>query len=318
MTATKRIFSGYGWDRPSWREEVDGLEDDASTAVRARRVVQAARHYPVLVLDGFDRGDMLAAGVIARMRRPPRLLVLDPTWKRGSTLPDRMATRAGVRLLDGSHVTYGVLSTFEVASFPDTWGVDRDRVRFLPWHFDLSEDELASPVTSGDGFFAGGDSLRDYGMVLDAARLVSHPITIASRTLTDDTLSRLPSNVTAGPVSRARYDALLRSSAAVVVPLQVRSDRSSGQGTILNAMAHGKLLIVNDAPGVLDYVRPGETALVVPSGNGAALAEAMEWVMTHREEAERIASAGRRDVLARFHPEQYVRRVLDVARELCV
>src|SRR5215217_307584 len=173
-----------------------------------------------------------------RRRRPPTVLVLDPTWKSGDSLAVRAVTRAGVRFIDGAHVTYAVLSTFEVGSFPMTWGVAPDGVTFIPWHFDLADDELAQPVSVEGGFVAGGDSLRDYPTLLRAAPAVPAPVTIATRGMPKNVPT--PPNVSVGPVERSRYDELLRGATAVVLPLQVRRDRSSGQGTLLNAMAHGK------------------------------------------------------------------------------
>jgi glycosyltransferase involved in cell wall biosynthesis len=103
----------------------------------------------------------------------------------------------------------------------------------------------------------------------------------------------VPANVTIGPRSRAEYDAKLRAAIAVVLPLVELHDRSSGQGTLLNAMAHGKTVIVTDVPGVRDYVRPQETAILVPPSDLAALAAAMRWVVDHPEESERIAQRAR-------------------------
>jgi glycosyltransferase involved in cell wall biosynthesis len=181
-------------------------------------------------------------------------------------------------------------------------------VTFLPWHFDLADDELAEPVSTNAGFVAGGDSLRDYPTLLRAAPAVPARVTIATRAMPRHVTA--PPNVTAGPVQRRRYDELLRSATAVVLPLQVRRDRSSGQGTLLNALAHGKTVIVNDAPGVRDYVEDGRTAIVVRSGDADALSSAMRWVLAHPQESAAIAARGRADVLARFSPERYVERVL--------
>ena len=302
------VFSSYQWPRPSWRCRVDVLEPGLRPFRHVRRIVEAADRYRVLVLDGFDRADLVAAAIVARRRRPPTVLVLDPTWKSGDSLAERAATRAGVRFIDGAHVTYAVLSTFEVGSFPTTWGVAPDRVTFIPWHFDLADDELAQPVSVEGGFVAGGDSLRDYPTLLRAARAAPAPVTIATRATPKD--APIPPNVSVRPAERSRYDELLRSATAVVLPLQVRRDRSSGQGTLLNAMAHGKTVIVNDAPGVRDYVEDRRTAIVVRSGDADGLSAAMHWVLAHPNEAAEMGARARADVLERFSPERYVERVL--------
>jgi glycosyltransferase involved in cell wall biosynthesis len=77
-------------------------------------------------------------------------------------------------------------------------------------------------------------------------------------------------------------------------------------------MAYGKTVIVTDVPGVRDYVRPHETAIVVPRGDPAALAAAMRWVVDHTAESEQIAQRARADVLARFGPDGYLHRVISL------
>jgi glycosyltransferase involved in cell wall biosynthesis len=307
-----RVFSAYPWTRVEWTRRADALDLGSSRFRRLRRTLLAARKYDVVVLDGFAREDLVAAAVIARMRNPPQVLLLDPTWKLDESGLLRVATRAVVSMLDGPHVRYGLLSRFELESFPKTWGVGRDRVAFVPWHFDLSEDELEAPVTTNGPFFAGGDSLRDYPTLLAAASTVPADVVVATRA--EDVVSggTVPANVTIGPRSRAEYDAMLRAAIAVVLPLVGRNDRSSGQGTLLNAMAHGKTVIVTDVPGVRDYVRPHETAIVVPPGDPAALAAAMRWVVDHTAESEQIAQRARADVLARFGPDGYLHRVISL------
>ena len=58
-------------------------------------------------------------------------------------------------------------------------------------------------------------------------------------------------------------DVLLRDSTFWVVPLKpVRY--ASGQSVLLQGMARGKAVVITDGPGVRDYVRDGETAVLVP------------------------------------------------------
>jgi glycosyltransferase involved in cell wall biosynthesis len=283
---------------------------------RIRSVLAAAATHRVLVLNGFSKPDMLAAGLIARRRTPPQLLILDPTWKLGSNWIDRTLTRLSVRSLDGDHVHYGVLSTFEAATFPRTWRVAPDRVHFIPWFCTLSQEELQAAVRHDGGFFAGGNSMRDFDTLIEAARGVPAPVTIASDVLTPDQLRRLPPNVTAGPVTPARYDELSRSATAVVLPLEQRPDRTSGQGTLLAAMTLGKTLIVNDAAGARDYVRPGETAVVVPSRDADALAEAMRWVLENPRPSRDIGERARAEAARRYTADAYADRVMDACLPL--
>jgi glycosyltransferase involved in cell wall biosynthesis len=82
--------------------------------------------------------------------------------------------------------------------------------------------------------------------------------------------------------------------------------------------ALGKLVIVNDATGVREYVEDRRTGLIVASHDPAALAEAMRWALdpANAEQAREIAEAGKRDVLERFGKVAYLDRMLEIAEEV--
>jgi len=315
----KDIFSTHSWPlRSRWIEEVDSFAaENASRLDILRRLLAAARTYPVLVLNGSLSGyaDPVAAAVIARRRRPPHIVLTDCTWKAGAGR-ERLVRRRAVRAIDGAHLTYCVLSSFERARFPDTWSVAHERVTFTPFYVGLHAAEIAQPPDADEGFvFAGGDSMRDYAPLLAAASRLGAPLRIASRTLNP---AAVPEGVHAGEVSPSEYTALTRRAATVVVPLENRVDRSAGQLTYLNAMALGKPVVVTDAPGVRDYIIPDRTGLIVPLGDSEALARAVAWTTAPatRAMALEMGRRARQDVLKRFMPEAYVDRLLEVVERV--
>jgi glycosyltransferase involved in cell wall biosynthesis len=167
-------------------------------------------------------------------------------------------------------------------------------------------------VPEQDGsVFAGGDSLRDYGPLLEAAAGLAAPVNIASRKPRPE---RLPDNVTLGPLPSSHYDELFRRASVVVVALEARRDRSAGQQTYLNAMVLGKPVVVTDATGVREYVDDRETGLIVPPGDAAALRAALAWVLdpANEDEVHALGERARAAALERFGPERYVQRLLEV------
>ena len=310
MTAAARVFSTYPWRDASWRARADVVDLPPAARARVRAVLAASASHDVLVLNGFSKADIVGAAVVARRRRRPRVVVLDPTWERGDSAADRLFTRGAVRLVDGDHVHYGVLSDVEVDTFPRTWGVGPDRVHRVLWCCTLPDEVLAAPRGSGGGVFAGGNSLRDWDLLVDAVQAVPVPTTIASASLTPEQSARTPAHVRAAPVSASRYDELLLAADVVVVPMQARPDRSSGQGTILAAMALGKPVVVNDAPGVRDYVDDGRTGVVVPLGDAGALAEALRRLAADAALRAGLGAAAQEEVARRFLPRHYAQRVL--------
>ncbi len=304
------------YDRLEWTNRVDVIDRDRfSSPALVRQLVAAARCYPTLVLDGTGRPDQLAAIAIGRLRRPPRVIITDATWKRGRGLLDWAANTLGMRAIRGPQVTFCVLSNWERERFSSTWGVLAAQVRFTPFCLTTPESELGLPVDDDGGVFAGGDSLRDYGPLLEAAHSIDAPVTIASRRL-DSNAGTAP-NLRVGQVSPERFAELNRAATVVVVPLEANTDRSAGQQTYLNAMALGKPVVVTDAPGVRDYVEDRETGLIVPPADPAAMAAAIGWLLdpANEQEVERMRSRARDAVFSRFTRSHYIASIFDIVDE---
>jgi hypothetical protein len=297
-----------------WQERADVVNRrDHSRLGYLSFVIRASRRYEAVLLDGSIGArelysDLLIAAAIRR--RVGRIVISDATWKRGGVI-DRTAMVAGIRAMDSPRVVYCVLSSEELETFPRTWRVDPSRVAFTPFCYTLTDQELAAPTSEDGGIFAGGDSLRDYRPLLEAAAALPAPVTIASATVQ---ASDAAPNVTAHGVDHREFNRLLRCASVVVVPLR-SAERSAGQQTYLNAMALGKLVVVTDAAGVRDYVEDGQTGLVVPPSDPQALASALGWALDAANAAAVAAVRQRAREAARtlFSPDRYFERVADVA-----
>jgi glycosyltransferase involved in cell wall biosynthesis len=272
------------------------------------RLVRGARTHRALILDGsVGPGDLyvdLLAAIAVRRRRGGRrvpIVLGECQWKLESGRLDRLSTGLGLRTLDGPKVAYCVLTEWERERFAGTWGVDPDRVFVTPYCHTL-------------GVFAGGNSLRDYEPLVEAATTLDERVTIATKLIEGP----LPPNVTAAPVSEERYFQLFRDARVVVVPLADRDDRTAGQQTYLNAMALGKPVIVTDSPGVREYVEDGRTGIVVPPGDPAALTQALRWVLDplNAEAVDRMRTAATETARTTFSPERYAQSLLAVADEI--
>lgn len=318
-TARKEIAATFAFPEcPAWEEHVDVLECDGLSRLQLlERLLKAAERYKVLVIGGCMTGyrDIALAPFIARMKRPPAMVISECTWKLGKLWADRLACRAMVRLMDTPKVSYCVLSRAETHLFPKTWGVDARRVFYTPWSHFLSHEELAAPISDDGLVFAGGDSLRDYRPLVVAARGLPVDVVIAARRFTPPEGVEMPENVRAGKVSPSRYNELSRSASVVVVPLEARQDRSAGQFTYLSAMAMGKVVIVTDVLGVRDYVEHGRTGLIVPPGDPEAMRTAIRWAIdpAHRDEVRKMRERAREAARSLFSQQRHVESLLDVA-----
>ena len=100
--------------------------------------------------------------------------------------------------------------------------------------------------------------------------------------------------------------ALLAAAAVFVLP-------SSAEGlplTVLEAMAAGRPVVATRVGGTPEAVVDGETGLLVPAGDVAALARALDGLLADPERASRMGEAGRGRVAERFSAAAMSERVL--------
>ena len=74
------------------------------------------------------------------------------------------------------------------------------------------------------------------------------------------------------------------------------------------ALAAGRPVVSSAVGAVAETLRDGRTALLVPPGDPDALAAAAISLLSDPDLAERLARAGREDVLRRFDPERGLER----------
>jgi hypothetical protein len=302
--------------RAQWMSRADVLPPDETwTARRVCQVVRQGLMHDLAVLNGSGRADQLAALLLRLVHPRMRIVLTDCTWQLPQSRLRAAAERLLVRALDGPRTTYCVLSRAEAQQFPLTWGVDPERVRVTHWYHGLRDQDLHAPALPSEGVFAGGDSLRDYGPLLEAAARLDVPVRVAARQLPP---ADLPPSVSFGEVDEEQYRELMRRARVVVVPLRGGTERSAGQNNYLNPMALGKLVVVTAGTGVDEYVEDGVTGLVVPPGDATALAHALHWALDPTQAArhDSIRRQARATVLERFSPESYVAQLLEVVDDV--
>lgn len=280
------------------------------------RILRAARRGSPLVLyssRGSLKPDLLACivmGTWARHRRPATVLVGE-MWQPG-TGPWAACERLAVRLADRGVDRYLVLSQAEADGLPRAWPLDGRKTRVRPFYFDPAEhglraDEPLAPRARH--VVAGGDSFRDYGPLIEAARRRPDVSFLLVTKLLGDG-AELPPNVEVRTAPYSQYVALLRDAGVVAVPVQMGLRRSAGILTFLMAMWLGRPTVVTRAHAVEEYVEHGRTGLLVdgtPEGWVAALDE----LLADPGTADRLAAAGREHVRLTYTFDAYVRGILD-------
>lgn len=289
-----------------------------------RRLLRC-RDGDVVLLNGAlsfdDRWIDLFYGLAVRIRgRRVALVVKDATWHSRSTRSEaRVPTLHGavevfgktlLRAVCGPHTHVCFLSRQEVTDFVQQARVPAERVHFTPYFATLTREEerqlLALRAAGVEPYvFSGGNSSRDYALLVEALAGSGHRVEVATRAALP-----WPDNFRAGPVPHDQFLQKMARAAVVVVPLDTRTRRGVGQQTYLNAMLLGIPVVLNDAVGVRDLVRHGHDALVVPPRDPAALRAAVDRVLdpAHRAEVQQMAEAGRATA-TEFGPEAYFGRL---------
>ncbi len=114
-----------------------------------------------------------------------------------------------------------------------------------------------------------------------------------------------------GFVTHDRLSALMLASDMLLMPSVVQAGgRSDSLPTVIvEAMLHGLPVIGSDIASFGDVIRPGETGLLVPSGDSAALAGAVRQLAEGRENSLRMAANGKALVMEMFDPAANLSRL---------
>lgn len=324
VSSERRILSTHAYTMsPEWLEQVDAVDRNTMSGPRLFvRVIRSAREYGAVVVNGevgWRRGyvDLLAAAVIAHMPDCPVVFITDCSWKLGGTMIDRAVCRLGLKLLDTKKVRYTVKAAGELELLPAVWGIDPSRVVLTTYGHTLTLEELAAAPTHDGGVFAGGNALRDYDTLVEAARGLPAQVTIAT-SLRVGGKGAPPANVKVVPVHpHHRFIDLMRDAEVVVVPFRAGISRASGMDTYLSAMGLGNLVIVTECPGVRDYIEDGLTGIIVPPADPAALRAALDWALDPANAADvnAIRARARQVSSDRFTFERHAELLLEVVNQ---
>jgi glycosyltransferase involved in cell wall biosynthesis len=86
--------------------------------------------------------------------------------------------------------------------------------------------------------------------------------------------------------------------------------------SLLEAAACGRPMVATDVPGCREIVKPGETGLLVPVDDPAALAAAISKLVADAELRARYGAAARKLAVERFAAEAIGRQTVDLYRSL--
>lgn len=255
----------------------------------------------------------------ARLRRKPDVLLISyhlcATFERSSPARRRLL-RTSLRSAAGVVCIAPAARDRLIAQT----GVDPSKVHTALLGVDERFWTPASAPEDGYVLTVGRDLARDYETFARAverlpvrAIMVAGPPNLAGVDLPPNVEVRLD----IGPL---QVRELYAGAACVVVPIRREDYRfgteNSGTIALLEAMAMEQAVIVTERSTLVDYVRPGETALTVPAGDVAALRSAIERVLADRPLARSLGFAARRLVEERHTTRLFAERLATIMNGL--
>lgn len=194
--------------------------------------------------------------------------------------------------------------------------IPASKVHRIDFQVDENFFTLGAPGRNS-GILSVGRELRDYPTLFKAVEGLNIPVTVVASSpwsrRKDQTRNRpVPENVTLRTgLTYLELRDMYRHAALVVVPL-MDVDSPAGVTSILEAQAVARPVIVSHSPGIIDSIRPGETAVTVSCEQPDELKKAILWAMEHREETEEIGKRARQDVLEGKTLDHFLARIRDI------
>lgn len=304
-----------------WLEKLGGPDLVLAWACFRRRSA-----YRVIFTDGEQVGIPLATLLkfFAGRRRPRHLMIVHVLSVRKKEV---FFDSLGIQ----SHVdTFFVYATAQKQFIQNRWRVPPERVVFTPFMVDARFFSLAAvagaatpdPAAPATPILcAVGLERRDYPTLIEAVRGLDLKLIVAAASpwskRADTTAGQdIPPNVTVQRFNQHELRQVYADSRFLVMPL-LDVDFQAGVTAILEAMAMSRAVICSRTPGQTDVIVEGETGLYVPPGDVPALRAAIQRLLDHPEEAERMGRAGRKLVEDEMSLDCYVERLAQYVREAC-
>ena len=111
----------------------------------------------------------------------------------------------------------------------------------------------------------------------------------------------------------AALEATIRGAIAIMLPVLWFENLPNA---VLESYAYGKPVITSDIGSMPDVVEAGKTGLLCPPGDAKALAEAMDSLLDHPEDAERMGRAARETCEREYNPEKYYTRMMELFNDV--
>ncbi|GJL92030.1 glycosyltransferase family 4 protein [Hyphococcus sp.] len=224
------------------------------------------------------------------------------------TGPRKVLMRQAFRKVDA----FAVFTDAEQGLYADYFGIERSKILRAPWGVAPPISSLQPRSIEGEYFAALGGEARDYAVLCEAARLCPHLKFVAVARPHNFAGLNPPANLEVRfNLPFAEAWGVVQHANAALVPLRGR-DTPCGLVSLVGAMHLGKAQIVTDSAGAAEYLKDGETGILVPPGDPEALAGAIRHLDADPDLAARLGAAAQAYAGAHCNEAQTVKFFAEV------
>lgn len=198
-----------------------------------------------------------------------------------------------------------------------SYGLDLDRFRPAPAHAAVRAALTAYPEAPLIGIVGRVDPRKNVDVLVEAvARIPEHRATVAvvggSHLATEHYRAELEARAAQRLGDRIRFIGPRRDIPDVLRALDILVNASAAEPfglSLLEAQACGTAVVATRSGGATEFVRHGETGLVVPPGDAESLAGALAILIEDNALRARLAASARRQAVERFDRERQADQV---------
>lgn len=203
----------------------------------------------------------------------------------------------------------------EIGSYAKWLGIREEKFRFVPLQRGGITEIQPSPI-SGPYIVSMGSANRDYRTLADAVIGTGIKTVIIAKKTLIEMLPEHPDLIKLSGLTQDECLSILSGAVLNIAPL-APTQTASGQVTFITSMRMGIPTIATDCVGTVDYIRDGETGLLVPPGDAKALRTAIESFWRDEGYRSRIGVAGKQYAEEHFSDEAAGRYLSQVIDEVC-
>jgi glycosyltransferase involved in cell wall biosynthesis len=269
-------------------------------------LLRRRRHFDVIVTGRYGEYFALLQALYPFGRKPHILLDIEWVAQSNNGWKPRLSRWMRKQAILGA-TKIQVFCRAEADNYARFFGTDKQNFVWIPYCAAPLKLATQLPQTASTPayLFCGGTHHRDYATLFSAVQNLPIEVRVAAPTRSFNGMV-VPKNVTIlGEVSPEEYWKQLAQSLIVVLSLEPDLLRFPGVITYVRAMQLGKCVVINESIGGADYVTHGETGVLVPPSDAAALRTEIQELLENPSLRVQLGANAYRAAAARFSPGVY-------------